>query len=176
MVREGDILTTDDTAEPDRDVRAPLGAALAAPSVRRYRKKPVEVEAIEWTGENFNAVRAFTRGALGLGQVGDALPLWVTKSQAVCYVQRGDWVIREPDGSGFYPCSEADFPATYEPAAPAAVADDIRPREGEPGWYEVTCGCCGTEFGTNFSVGEFECPGCEARRCPHCATWFGEWR
>lgn len=49
---------------------------------------------------------------------------------------------------------------------------DIRPEAGHPGWYEVTCGVCGEEFGTN-RVEEMECPECEARRCPHCATWFG---
>ena len=50
---------------------------------------------------------------------------------------------------------------------------DVRPREGEPGWYDVTCGSCGEEFGTNFRIEDIDCPECEARRCPHCATWFG---
>lgn len=50
---------------------------------------------------------------------------------------------------------------------------DVRPRDGEPGWLDVTCGGCGEEFGTNFAAAELECPGCEARRCPSCHAWFG---
>jgi hypothetical protein len=58
-------------------------------------------------------------------------------------------------------------------AAPAAPAADLRPREGEPGWHDVTCGSCGSEFGTNFAIDQIDCVECGARRCPHCATWFG---
>jgi hypothetical protein len=38
---------------------------------------------------------------------------------------------------------------------------------------KFTCGLCGFTFGTNFRTEEIECPECEARRCPHCETWFG---
>jgi hypothetical protein len=85
---------------------------------------PIEVEAIQWTGENFPAIKAFASGAVGIGELGGrAIPLWTVKSKAVNHVQRGDWIIREPDGSGFYPCERAAFAATYEPAgAPDPVA------------------------------------------------------
>ena len=51
---------------------------------------------------------------------------------------------------------------------------DLKPREGWPGMFDVTCGACGEEFGTNFAVENIRCPECEARRCPHCRTWFGD--
>ncbi len=87
------------------------------PGVARYRKKPVEVDAIQWTGENFDAVKAFASGAVGIGTVmGGAIPLWVTAAAATCYVERGDWIIREPDGSGFYPVTDDPFSVIYEPA------------------------------------------------------------
>jgi DNA-directed RNA polymerase subunit RPC12/RpoP len=38
---------------------------------------------------------------------------------------------------------------------------------------DLTCGACGTEFGTNFDVDQIDCPECDARRCPHCGEWFG---
>lgn len=57
--------------------------------------------------------------------------------------------------------------------ASGARPADVRPRDGEPGWLDVTCGGCGSEFGTNFAVAELECPECEARRCPSCHAWFG---
>jgi DNA-directed RNA polymerase subunit RPC12/RpoP len=53
------------------------------------------------------------------------------------------------------------------------LGDDVRPREGERNFWDVTCGACGAEFGTNFRVEEIACPECEARRCPHCRHWFG---
>lgn len=58
-------------------------------------------------------------------------------------------------------------------AAQQPAAADVRPREGQPGWHDVTCGICGAEFGTNFRLEEITCGECEARRCPHCGTWFG---
>jgi hypothetical protein len=59
-------------------------------------------------------------------------------------------------------------------AMTAAAAKDVRPREGEPRFFDVTCGNCGGEHGTNFAIDQIECPHCEARRCPHCGGWFGE--
>ena len=86
-------------------------------SEARFRKRPVEVDAICWNGQNLGSVQAFASGALGIGTVeGGALPLWVVKSEAVCNVQQGDWIIREADGSGYYPCAADVFAATYEPA------------------------------------------------------------
>jgi hypothetical protein len=96
------------------------GAAVSEhlPAPGRYRRKrPTEVEAIQWTGRNFADVKAFGSGAVGIGPVeGGALPLWVVKSSATCRVERGDWIIRERDGSGFYPCNADVFAAIYEPA------------------------------------------------------------
>ena len=95
----------------------------AIPGVTRWRKRPVEVDAIQWTGQNFGAVRAFGSGAVGIGPVvAGALPLWVVKSSATCRVELGDWIIREPDGSGFYPCTDADHAAAYEPASESLTA------------------------------------------------------
>lgn len=41
---------------------------------------------------------------------------------------------------------------------------------------EYACGQCGTTFGTNVAEDRIECPECDARRCPHCETWFGAQR
>jgi hypothetical protein len=51
-----------------------------------------------------------------------------------------------------------------------------RPERTLPPLPQYTCGQCGETFGTNFRIEEIECPECEARRCPHCETWFGEWQ
>jgi hypothetical protein len=43
------------------------------------------------------------------------LLLWVAKSNKWCELELGDWVIRESDGIGVYPCKGDIFAATYNP-------------------------------------------------------------
>lgn len=43
----------------------------------------------------------------------DRYLLWVEKSHAACEITAGDWIVAEPDGSGFYPCSDVDFRRTH---------------------------------------------------------------
>lgn len=87
----------------------------------RYRSKPAEIEAIQWTGDNSSEVRAFIGNAHasmgGLEHIRDEHTgaLWVAKSQQWCQVDMGAYVIREPDGSGVYPCAEDIFDGRWEP-------------------------------------------------------------
>lgn len=89
---------------------------------RRYRKRPLEVCAIQWTGENWPAVEAF----VGLRPDSDGpgvfptaagdLALWIEKSNTWRPdLPVGDWVIAERGGIGFYPCTVEQFEETYEP-------------------------------------------------------------
>lgn len=85
----------------------------------KFRKQPVVVEAIQWTGENPYAVRNFTgehRVAAGGShfvftiQKGPA-ELYVAANDAWLTIEVGDWIIR--DDRGFYPCKPDIFAATY---------------------------------------------------------------
>lgn len=87
---------------------------------KRYRKKPVTVRAVKVIWED----KARQRLELWLG---DYFETWLpSKRQLVfrvekamgmeAFVKEGDWVIQEPDGNGFYPCTAEDFARTYEPA------------------------------------------------------------
>jgi len=84
-----------------------------------YRKKPVDVEMIRWTGENLDDVRAFMRplhATLSAVPPSDSgLTFHVVKGQSTCTIHPGDWVVRERDGSGYYPLSAEDFADGYEP-------------------------------------------------------------
>ena len=80
----------------------------------KYRKKPVVIEAIQWTGNNTEDVRGF------MGKYGDFTivknRIWIRtihQNQEVELVY-GDWIIPEPDGIHFYPCKPDIFEATYE--------------------------------------------------------------
>jgi hypothetical protein len=44
---------------------------------------------------------------------------WIDTRQGGHTVCPGDWIITEPDGTGFYPCKPNVFEAKYEPAEEA---------------------------------------------------------
>jgi hypothetical protein len=84
-----------------------------------FRKKPVTVEMIQWTGNNVREVGEFT------GPMADCrtsamrpggLSFWCAASVATVNIEVGDWIARERDGRGYYPISEADQAESYEPA------------------------------------------------------------
>ncbi|GAA0704793.1 hypothetical protein GCM10010193_69740 [Kitasatospora atroaurantiaca] len=95
----------------------------------RFRKRPVVIDAIQWTGGNLAEVIAFTGPAVfdvieptdriedpeQTAQVYDELhSTWVG-------VYTGHWIIKGIRGE-FYPCAEDVFAVTYEPVPTAETA------------------------------------------------------
>ncbi len=83
-----------------------------------FRKKPVVVEAEQFRG--FYAtpyppgVDVEDHGDDPAG--GERYQFFViTAHGQKTPVARGDWIIAEPDGRGYYPCKPDIFAATYEP-------------------------------------------------------------
>lgn len=88
----------------------------------KYRKKPVEIEAVQWTGGNWYYLREWTDSRFDVlaeedrdedpeatAQVFDELhSTWVL-------VYDGDWIIKGIKGE-FYPCRDEVFEETYEVA------------------------------------------------------------
>lgn len=93
----------------------------------KYRKKPVEVEAIvfEYSGDGIAKLQDFCGAALGdYGKNrGPNAVGWAhiktledgPDAQVRHYAQEGDYIIRGIKGE-FYPCKPDIFLATYEPA------------------------------------------------------------
>ena len=81
-----------------------------------YRHRPTFVEAWQWSGTVL-AARKLLRAAgvpVNLEQTSaSALAFWCEKAHAIVTIAPHDWVIREPDGSGFYPCTDEVFTSTY---------------------------------------------------------------
>jgi len=89
----------------------------------KFRKKPVVIEAVQWTGENSEEVLSFA--------LTGPRPLWGddfgvdTNSGEVCIstpegrmtADPDDWIIRGVEGE-FYPCKESIFHKTYEAVKP----------------------------------------------------------
>ncbi|MFK4801640.1 hypothetical protein ACI3K5_23535 [Streptomyces sp. MPA0124] len=86
----------------------------------RYRKKPVEIEAVRYDGTNRNEVAAFM-GRLGKVEerklpgpgrgMHDGIVIHTLEGDMTASV--GDWIIRGVQGE-FYPCKPDIFAATYE--------------------------------------------------------------
>jgi hypothetical protein len=81
----------------------------------KYRKKPVEVEVIHWTGDNQDEVLAFAKsGEREVKVVAAKDYLQIFTLEGVMTADPGDWIIRGVRGE-LYPCKPDIFDATYEP-------------------------------------------------------------
>lgn len=81
----------------------------------KFRKKPVVIEAVQWTGDNAAEVTAFRGGACLFDADGPIIDTLEGNMKAM----PGDWIIKEPHPTGgrqFYPCKPDIFAATYEAA------------------------------------------------------------
>lgn len=118
-------------------------------SVATYRKKPVEVEAIQLTWDNWNEICDF----VDVGKMTDGKPqggwvvpntpsvIWyeeeppsndavlglaITTLEGVMIAEENDWIIKGIQGE-FYPCKPDIFEATYEPADDLVLPPDNDP-------------------------------------------------
>jgi hypothetical protein len=92
-----------------------------------FRKKPVVIEAVQWTGENLRQIITFTDGppetrTSHTGMMweqyadlvaADGLKIFTLEGKMNADV--GDWIIKGVKGE-FYPCKPDIFAATYEEA------------------------------------------------------------
>lgn len=97
-------------------------------TAKSYRKKPVVIEAVQWTGDNLREVIAFTDGppetkSHHAGMMWEQYEDLVRKDGLKIYTiegkmdaSLGDWIIKGVKGE-FYPCKPDIFAATYEPCA-----------------------------------------------------------
>lgn len=76
----------------------------------KFRKKPVYVEAIQWTGENIDEVLEFTREAQ-VAWKRDCLEIPALKG--VMLASPCDWIVKGEHGE-IYPCEPDLFAASYE--------------------------------------------------------------
>lgn len=83
-------------------------------SVKKYRKKPVEVEAVQWDGKNIKEILRFTgdKGRM-VGNHHEVSYLLISTLEGTMVASVGDFIIKGVDGE-FYPCKEDIFKKTYE--------------------------------------------------------------
>ena len=94
----------------------------------RFTKKPVTIEAIQWTGKNLREVITFTDGPSDNTEAyadlvaRDGLKIYTLEGEMLANV--GDWIIRGVKGE-YYPCKPDIFEATYSPEV-APLTSDMR--------------------------------------------------
>lgn len=87
----------------------------------KFRKKPVVIEAVQWTMNNFEEVRNFvdTEGVLEYSRLtifhpdDDIISIGLVTLEGVMNVSKYDWIIKGVQGE-FYPCKPDIFEKTYE--------------------------------------------------------------
>lgn len=94
-----------------------------------YRKKPVEIQAVQWTGENLAQVLAFTGKHPDWGKWFASFEEYekrvredgglfkILALEGTMVAAPGDWIIRGVKGE-FYPCKPDIFEATYDDVLP----------------------------------------------------------
>lgn len=93
--------------------------------IKQFRKRPVVISAIKWTGENLREVISFTNGppetrsyhaSMKWDEYDDLVErdgLKIFTLEGKMNADVGDWIIRGVAGE-YYPCKSGIFEATYE--------------------------------------------------------------
>ena len=104
----------------------------------KYRKKPVVIEAVQWTGNNHAEMCEFIDP-----EVFEIIPrvgLVIHTLEGDHHASPGDYIIKGVNGE-FYPCKPDIFAKTYEAALPTLTPpnepltlEQLREMDGEPVW------------------------------------------
>ena len=76
---------------------------------KKYRKKPVVIEAIQWTSDNLSEIDKFTQGKVKNHES----VLIIPTLEGEMYASLSDYIIKGVNGE-FYPCKHDIFDKTYE--------------------------------------------------------------
>ncbi len=77
--------------------------------MKKYKKKPVVIEAIQWNGSNYKDIKDFCKKAV----IDQNLTLVIETLEGDHYAKEGDYIIKGVNGE-FYPCKPDIFEKTYE--------------------------------------------------------------
>lgn len=83
----------------------------------KYRKKPVIIEAIQWTGKNKKEIKEFV-GSMAEFEIAELKDnklyyLFINTLEGRMEASEGDYIIKGVNGE-FYPCKPDIFDKTYE--------------------------------------------------------------
>ena len=115
----------------------------------KYTKKPVTIEAVQWTGKNYDEMRHFL--PYGVRRF-DVDGLHINTLEGDMRADTGDYIIKGVKGE-FYPCKPDIFKQTYSPAETSvqpescpfcdAPGTDVHIVQGNPRYCK--CYVCGAQ-------------------------------
>lgn len=80
--------------------------------MKRYRKKPVVIEAVQWTGKNVDEIKKFMAGSEREPWMRGRVVI-IDTLEGPHVASPGDYIIKGVHGE-FYPCKPDIFAKTYE--------------------------------------------------------------
>jgi len=85
----------------------------------KFRKKPVVIEAVQYTGLNIQELKLFTQSICLKTRQSPINPMFyplvvIPTLEGNMTASKGDWIIKGVNGE-FYPCKPDIFEKTYEP-------------------------------------------------------------
>lgn len=87
--------------------------------IKKYVKKPVVIEAVEWTGTNIDEIKEFCKNAcdIDVRDRGESViigqKITIHTLEGDMKASKGDYIIKGVNGE-FYPCKPDVFAKTYE--------------------------------------------------------------
>ena len=82
--------------------------------MRKYVKRPVEIEAVQWTGDNRPEIWDFCSLCyFNMDIESGELKLMIQTLEGTMEASKGDYIIKGVKGE-FYPCKEDIFLLTYD--------------------------------------------------------------
>ena len=100
--------------------------------MKNYTKKPVTIEAIQWTGGNLIDVINFAESSVTVKWASGNDELLIHTLEGDMVASKYDYIIKGIDGE-FYPCKPSIFERTYDANKPsellASVIHDLKSRE-----------------------------------------------
>ena len=81
----------------------------------QYRKKPIVIDAIQWTGKNFDDIIMFSQNTIywEFNKDQNINILEIQTLEGIMQADPGDYIIRGVKGE-YYPCKPDIFEMTYE--------------------------------------------------------------
>lgn len=80
--------------------------------VKRYVKRPVVIEALQWTGDNLNDILQFSSSCFSYER-NKKMILAISTLEGTMTASIGDFIIKGIDGE-YYACKPEIFEKTYE--------------------------------------------------------------
>ena len=77
----------------------------------KYRKKPVVIDAVQWTGNNEEEILDFCNGKSTFTATDKEIV--INTLEGTMHASKGDYIIRGVQGE-YYPCKPDIFEETYE--------------------------------------------------------------